>query len=293
MIIIRLRGGLGNQMFQYAVGKHIANNLGVGMKLDLTSLLRTPKNENNTPRDYQMDIFDFEESFLIKPNFIRFLDKFRLNFLLQIIKGIKLVQYKKYKEKTFTAEATIINNPKDKYLYVGYWQSEKYFKSVENELRKDFQFKDELSPEAKSIFEAINKVNAVCVHVRRGDYVNYTESFNCSNVDYFTDGSNHIFKSTINPHFFVFSDDIEWCKKNIKFEYNFTIVDYKTDKIKYKEDLQLMASCNHFIMSASSFSWWAVWLSNKKEAKVVVPKKWFLNETTDVSDLVNENWTKI
>ena len=292
MIIIRLRGGLGNQMFQYAMGKHIANKLGVGMRLDLTSLLRTGNKENNTPRDYQMDIFNIEASFLLQPNFIRFLDRFHLNFLLQIIKGLKLIGHKKYKEKTFTVEAFIINEPKDKYLYVGYWQSEKYFKSIETELRTDFQFKDELSQQAKTIYASIIKCNAVCVHVRRGDYVGDT-SFNCSNLDYFANAADYIFKNTVNPHFFIFSDDTEWCKKHVKFDYDFTIVDYTTDKIKYKEDLQLMAACNHFIMSASSFSWWAVWLSNKKEAKVVVPKKWFLNEETDVSDLVNESWIKI
>ena len=237
MIVIRLRGGLGNQMFQYAAGKHIATKLGVGMKLDLTSLLKTNQNESYTSRDFQMDFFNFEPSFLLQPNFIRFLDRFRLNFLLQIIKSLKLIRYKKYKEKTFTVDEFIIKNPKDKYLYVGYWQSEKYSKSIEDELRKDFQFKDKFSNEAESIYESIIKVNAVCVHIRRGDYVGNT-IFNCSNLDYFADGANYIFENTVNPHFFVFSDDPEWCKKHVKFDYDFTIVDYATDKIKYKEDLQ-------------------------------------------------------
>ena len=229
----------------------------------------------------------------MQTGFISFLYRFHLNLILQIIKAFKLIGFKKYREKTFRADDFIINNPKDKLLYVGYWQSEKYFKSVETELLKDFRFKEELSDQAKIVYEAIMKVNSVCVHVRRGDYVNNTDAFNCSDLDYFVKGTQYMFKNTNNPHFFVFSDDIAWCKQNIKFDYNFTIVDYITDKIKYKEDLQLMASCNHFIMSASSFSWWAVWLSNKKEAKVVVPKKWFLDNHTDVSDLVNESWIKI
>jgi len=293
MIIIRLRGGLGNQMFQYAFGKSIAKKLGVGMKLDLTSLLQTHHKVTTTNRGYQMNIFNCEDSFLLQPNLIRRLNKLHLNFLLQIIKAVKVLGFKKYKEKTFISENLIINNPQDNCLYTGYWQSEKYFKNVEDELRKDFQFKKELSPKAKSVYEAIMKVNAVCVHVRRGDYVANTGSFNCSDLDYFVSGTNYIFKNTINPHFFVFSDDSEWCKEHIKFDYDFTIVDYTTDKVKYKEDLQLMATCNHFIMSASSFSWWAVWLSNKKEAKVVIPKNWFLDDSIDVSDLVNENWIKL
>jgi hypothetical protein len=292
MITIRLRGGLGNQMFQYAMGKYISKKMGVGMKLDLTKLLKNTKSKNYTARDYQLDIFNLNASFLFSTNSINFFYKYNLNFLLQIIKAFKHIGYRKYIEKSFTAENWIIENPKDKYLYIGYWQSEKYFKNIEDELRKDFQFKDELSEGAKVVQEEISKVNAVCVHVRRGDYVGNT-LLNCSNLDYFINGSQHIFQNTNKPHFFVFSDDTDWCKQNIKFDYNYTIVDYKTNKIKYKEDLQLMASCNHFIMSASSFSWWAVWLSNKKEAVVVVPKNWFLNEEVDVSDLVDKKWVRL
>lgn len=94
MIVIRLKGGLGNQMFQYAMRKHIANKLGIAMKLDLTSILRT-NNKTNVFRDYQMDIFNCEMSFLLRPNIIRFLVRFRLNFLLQIVKAVKLIGLKK------------------------------------------------------------------------------------------------------------------------------------------------------------------------------------------------------
>ncbi|WP_052184182.1 alpha-1,2-fucosyltransferase [Psychroserpens sp. Hel_I_66] len=292
MIIVRLRGGLGNQMFQYAMGRRIANDLGTSLKLDLTSLLKTYKSQMVTNRDYQLDIFNLEPIFLIQPDLLIKLDKLGLNFVSQFIKGIKLLGIKKYREKTFTVEDWIVENPKDNFLYSGYWQSEKYFKSAEDLLRKDFQFKDILSPQAQDIFDKIKSENAVCVHMRRGDYVD-NPVFNSGSLDYFTSAANYINEHTEKPHFFVFSDDPEWCLKNVKFEQDFTIVDYKTNKIKFKEDLQLMSSCEHFVMSASSFSWWAVWLSNKEGNIVVAPKPWFLNSENDVKDLVSKRWIRL
>jgi len=292
MIIIRLRGGLGNQMFQYAIGKRIAKQLNTDMKLDLTSLLKTHKSEHVTDRDYQMGIFNIEESFLIQPKLLRTLDKLGLNFLSQLIKGIKLFGFKTYKEKTFTVEDWLVTNPKDKTLYSGYWQSEAYFNTAEDELRKDFKFKGALSLQARKIQEKIKSVNAVCVHMRRGDYVGNTV-FNNSGLDYFEKSADYINESIDSPHFFVFSDDPDWCKENVKFNYDYTIVDYDTENIKYKEDLQLMSSCTHFVMSASSFSWWAVWLSNKKNNIVIVPKIWFLEDYKDTRDLISKNWIRL
>lgn len=292
MIIVRLRGGLGNQMFQYALGKRIAHELNTTLKLDLTSLLKTYDTEMVTNRDYQLDIFNLEPSFLVQPNLLRKLDKLGLNFVSQLIKGIKLFGIKKYKEKSFTVEDWIIKNPKNNILYSGYWQSESYFESAEDVLRKDFQFKDSLSIQAQEIYDKIQSVNAVCVHMRRGDYVN-NHVFNSGSLDYFESAAHYIDQKESQPHFFVFSDDPEWCKSNVKFEQEFTVVDYHTDKIKFKEDLQLMSSCKHFIMSASSFSWWAVWLSNKKGNIVIAPEPWFLNSDKDVSDLVSEDWIRM
>ncbi len=292
MIVIRLRGGLGNQMFQYALGKRITKQLGTTMKLDLTSLLKTHKRKNVTDRDYQLDIFKLDTQFLVQPRLLKTFDKYGLNFLSQFIKETQLLGIKKYKEKTFTVEEWLVDNPKDDILYSGYWQSEAYFESVEEDLRKDFEFEEELSLEAQAIYDNISTVNAVCVHMRRGDYVN-NQMFNSSNLEYFYKASEYINQNTNKPHFFVFSDDPEWCKINVKFEQDFTIVDYQTTKKKFKEDLQLMSSCKHFVMSASSFSWWAVWLSNKKDNIVVAPEPWFLNSDNDVSDLVSKDWIRL
>src|SRR5690606_5508496 len=134
--------------------------------------------------------------------------------------------------------------------------------------------------------------NSVCVHIRRGDYVELGGAFNLSDITYFEKGANFISDKENDTHFFIFSDEPAWCKSNIKLSQPFTIVDYKTNGVRYKEDLELMSNCNHHIMSASSFSWWAVWLRNNNNGVVIVPKQWFLNIKNDVIDLANPNWIK-
>ena len=292
MIIIRLRGGLGNQMFQYALGKRLAKQLNTDLKLDLTTLLRVKNKKGFTKRDYQLHIFNIEENFLIQPGFINFFNKIRLHVIVELIKGIKLVPYKKIKENTFTVDQQLIANPQNDTLYTGYWQSEDYFSLAEIELRKDYEFNDELSEQAEIILDKIKNSNSICVHMRRGDYVqdNY---FVPMSSDYFDRASQHINSQIEAPHFFIFSDDPEWCKNNVSLNGMHTVVDFETDKIKYKEDLQLMASCEHFIMSASSFSWWAVWLSNRKNKITIAPKMWFADQSIDVSDLVGNDWIRL
>jgi len=289
MVIVRLRGGLGNQMFQYAMGKRIALHYNTNVKLDLTSLLKKGKKDS---RPYQLHIFNIEEDFFINPKLIEFLYKNKLNFVTQLIKRIKGRGIKKIKEQSFSVQEDLITNPQDNRVYTGYWQSEKYFKEVRDEILKDFSFKEELSPGAQNILDNIKTKNSVCVHVRRGDYVG-DDFFQSMGLDYFKKASDYLNEHNSDLHFYIFSDDTEWCKENIKLDYDFTIVDYKTDKIRYKEDLQLMSLCNHFIISASSFSWWAVWLGSHDNKMVVAPKKWFLDTSVDVSDLVGENWVRI
>lgn len=291
MIVIRLRGGLGNQMFQYAFGKKLAEQFNTKLVIDLTALLRVRKKSNFTNRNYQLDIFNIEEEFLISPNLISTLNKLKLNFLIQILKGFKLTGVKNIKEKNFHYDGNLVTQFSDNTLYSGYWQCEKYFKPSESILRNDFKFKNPLSHNAQEVLKKIKQYNSVCIHVRRGDYVNGHTGFTLLNLDYFIKASNTISKKEENTHFFIFSDDPNWCKDNIILEQNFTVVDYQTPKEKFKEDLELMSNCNHFIISASSFSWWAVWLSNtKNKATVIAPKKWFNNESLNTKDIYMPHW---
>jgi hypothetical protein len=292
MIIVRLRGGLGNQMFQYAFAQQLSHQLGVDFKLDLSSLLKRSKKRGTTNRDYQLDIFNIQPEFLVSKNLTDALYSKGFGIALQGIKAVKLAGFKKVKERQFRFDPEILRNSSDKNLYTGYWQSAMYFPHVVNQLRKDFTFRGELSTEATTIHSRIQSSEAVCVHVRRGDYVGNT-SFNSSGNDYFKKSAMEIGTRVTDPKFFIFSDEPEWCQENLDIGYPFVIVDYQTPNPKFKEDLWLMSSCRHFIMSASSFSWWAVWLSNQSDQVVTVPDPWFLNDFADSSDLVDAKWIKV
>ncbi|MBO3116192.1 alpha-1,2-fucosyltransferase [Winogradskyella sp. DF17] len=292
MIVVRLRGGLGNQLFQYAMGRRIALQYNTGLKLDLTSLLKKSNSPSVTNREYQLHIFNIEEAFLIHPKIISFLNKYKLNFVVQLIKFVRSLGCVKVKEKSFTVDHNLITTPKKDAIYSGYWQSETYFNDIESQLRKDLEFKEVLSPEAQLLQNKIKDVTAVCVHVRRGDYVG-NGYFQTMDNNYFKAGADYLTSHNENLHFFIFSDEPEWCKTNIDLGTNFTVVDYNTNGIRYKEDLELMASCDHFILSPSSFSWWACWLSTHERKMVVAPKKWFPDDTVDTSDLIGESWKRI
>lgn len=293
MIIVRLRGGLGNQMFQYAMGKRIALKLNTKLVLDLTSLLKKSKNPHVTNRDYQLHIFELDEAFFLEPKLIEKLYKYKLQWFLQLIKFFKSVlalNFKTYREKQHSVDKELIEKPTNHTLYSGYWQSETYFLDYENDIRKAFKFKEKLSPNAQDILEQIRDVNSVCVHVRRGDYIG-NDFFQSPTLEYFSKCESYL-KENNNLHFFVFSDDPEWCKENVSFNNPYTIVHYDTENLRYKEDLELMSNCKHFIISASSFSWWAVWLSNT-DGIVIAPKVWYLDENTDVSDMINNKWIRL
>ena len=295
MIIVRLRGGLGNQMFQYAMGKRIALKLNTNLKLDLTSLLKKSKNPYVTNRDYQLHIFELNDEFLLNPKLIENLYKYKLQWLLQVIKFIKkicVLNFKTYREKQHSVDKDLLENPTDNSLYSGYWQSEMYFLDYENNIRDAFKFKEDLSKNAKLLLSKIKSTNSVCVHVRRGDYIG-NHFFQSPTVEYLKNSEFYFESNKIeNLHYFVFSDDPKWCKDNVSFNSPFTVVDYNTNKIRYKEDLELMSNCNHFIMSASSFSWWAVWLSNTC-GSVIAPKQWYLDDKIDLNDMINEKWIRI
>lgn len=293
MIVIRLRGGLGNQMFQYALGVALAKRLDTELKIDLTSLLKRKKETDDTVvRNFQLHIFNINASYLIKPQTINTLRKLRLNVIVQLLKGVKLFGVKTIKEQRFNFNKAIIENPIDNALYNGYWQSEYYFKDVAETVRAQFKFKHKLCSKASKLLDTIQQTNSVCVHIRRGDYAT-AKGFNLSDLSYFETAANVIAKNVHNPYFFIFSDEPKWCLKHVKLKHPSTVIDYNTKAIRFKQDLELMSKCNHFIMSASSFSWWAVWLRNNNEGIVIAPKDWFINNDKDVTDLIHPKWIRL
>lgn len=288
MIMIKLQGGLGNQMFQYAAGKRLAMRRNAELKADGT-LYETEQN-NMTPRSFELSCFDMDVQFAQEREIQRF--KKEPNLMYRIRRRLGMTPRSLiFTEKQFSFDPAVLELPDDMYIQ-GYWVSEKYFKDIEETIRKDFTFSEPLEGKNKEIAGRIGKVNSVSIHVRRGDYVasKKTNSFHGTcDISYYEKAIEYIAKRVDDPHFFVFSDDIEWVKENLSIPYTTEYIDWNTGKESYR-DMQLMSLCKHNIIANSTFSWWGAWL-NANEGKIVVaPKRWFKAQEVNTDDLFPKEW---
>ena len=291
MIITKLMGGLGNQMFQYAAGKALAWNHGVECKTDLSFLNADPKGLY-TQRKFELDIFQNPISVIKETELKNFLVKHNSQFNILLNKAFPFVCKNHFiTEKGHQYQSDFFNTSKDTYIS-GFWQSEKYFKNHESKIREVFTIKKNLIEDTHKWLDQIKHTNSVSVHIRRGDYINLSSanSFHgiCSN-EYYEEALKFIGSKIKEIVFFVFSDDIEWCKANFKI--NFPVHFVETDSA-YKE-MYLMQNCVHNIIANSSFSWWSAWLNSNENKIVIAPKKWFNDENINTKDIVPESWIKI
>lgn len=288
-------GGMGNQLFQYAAGKAVSIKKGKEFKLDVSGY----ENQDAiiTPRSYALNVFNIEEKFSSAGevgNFLRNKDRKRAGFFGKfLLKFFDKNEAEYFVEPRFTFNSEVFDFEEPLYLE-GYWQTEKYFKDVADVIRNEFTLKDEYFVDGKEITQKIKSCGAVSLHIRRGDYVTSatTNKFHgiCS-LDYYEKAIKYIADSVKNPYFFVFSDDIEWVKQNLKINHP---VEYVSDRVlKDYEELILMSYCKHNIIANSSFSWWGAWLNSNPEKIVIAPKQWFADASVDTSDVVPESWIRI
>lgn len=282
MIIIKLMGGIGNQMFQYAAGRRLAIKHKTILKLDLTFLLdRTPR-KNSTYRDYELGAFNIQEN-IVDP-----LD----NKILMVKQKLKLINL--VNELHYQFHESTLSAPDNSYLE-GYWQSEKYFKDVEDLIRNEFTVKFKAEGINKKIAEEINSCEAVSLHIRRGDYASNPEInkyHGLCPLEYYQKALKKITSCIENPHIFIFSNDPEWAQKNLDFEHPFKFITNNIGDKSY-EDLRLMSLCRHNIIANSSFSWWGAWLNRNPDKIVIAPRKWFNDPSINTDDLIPENWIRI
>jgi hypothetical protein len=283
-------GGLGNQMFQYAVGRHLAKIHRTKLKLDKTDLLdRTPK-VDFTFRNYELMAFIIESQEANPKEIENFKKNNKpLNLLDKIKQKVNPHHY--IREKSFSFNQKIFNYSGHLYLD-GYWQSEKYFNNVSNLIRSDFIFKDAYNISNQNISKFIKSVNAVSLHVRRSDYVHNAvanQQHGTCSLEYYEKSIEYISGRIKDIHIFVFSDDPSWIKSNLKVAYPIFYI----EETKNYEDMQLMSMCKHHIIANSTFSWWGAWLNPNFNKIVIAPKKWFNNSDIDTKDLIPDSWIKI
>jgi hypothetical protein len=286
MIITRLFGGLGNQMFQYAAGRRLAHVLAVELKLDITWLGKPGS------RAYSLENFNVRESFASAAEIAAVAPKGRLGRALAKKWPKKWPKY--IQEKCFHVDPEILNLHDGVYLN-GYWQSEKYFSDIAAILRGEFTVKTPLSGKNKELSEMIASKQSVSIHIRRGDYVaahRTKQVHGACGPDYYFRCADYLKQLVKNAHFFIFSDDPEWAGDNLKQLCPATLVDYNRPDKNY-EDLWLMSRCNHHIIANSTFSWWGAWLNPREDKIVLAPRQWFAKKTQDsmkMDDLFPPGW---
>jgi hypothetical protein len=201
---------------------------------------------------------------------------------------------KVYKEPHFHYDAHFSSASSNTYL-IGYWQSEKYFAKHAQQIRDDFRFKYPLSGQNEYWSQLIQGANAVSLHVRRSDMVNNPEvvkTHGSCDLEYYTSAAQRVAQGLENPVFFIFSDEPDWCKANLKLEHTTHYIDNNTGADAYR-DVQLMSFCRHHVIANSSFSWWGAWLNPRNDKKVIAPKRWFADNSKDTGDLIPSGWERI
>lgn len=290
MIVIRLTGGLGNQMFQYAFGRATANRLGVEMRLDLSD------STLSIHQGYELKrVFGVEAKVATESEMDSMLGWQRPEIIRKLIKKLKLaalVAKGWVEEPYFHFSAKMLQVPDRTYLS-GYWQSEKYFEDATECIRSEFKFSTPPSALNEVLLQEIADTNttAISLHVRRGDYVhNQAVSQvhgNCS-LAYYHAAIQYVMQYVHNPLFYVFSDDMDWVCNHLEMPFPHQLVTHNRGESSY-EDMRLMSVCQHHIIANSSFSWWGAWLNANPKKIVVAPKNWFADENLP-HDLFPDGW---
>lgn len=284
MIGVKLMGGLGNQMFQYAAARSLAIKHNVGVKLDL-SFLNTNSKGQYTQRQFELDVFKIDAK-LFSPIDI---------FFENVGKNISLLSpWKVYRENYFSYD-TNFNQLPDKTYLIGWMQSEKYFSDIRSQILNEFQLKKPFDVSANDLLNKIQNTNSISIHIRRGDYVqnsNASSYHGVMPIEYYRQAIEIISSKVKDITVFCFSDDIEWCKANLNIQFPINYATFSATQHPAVE-LSLMSKCKHNIIANSSFSWWGAWLNTNNNKIIVAPQKWFRDSGINTKDLLPNSWIKI
>ncbi|TRZ49946.1 alpha-1,2-fucosyltransferase [bacterium] len=292
MIIIRMKGGLGNQLFQYATGRALAIRKGVALKLDTSWF------GNQSKRQYQLSHFKITAAIATPDEVAKLRGENVSGIRAWVSRYLQSLRpyYKRsvFNEQYFYFDTLVFNAARDVYLE-GYWGSEKYFTVVAETIRSELTVKDPWDDENWGMYQQICEVDSISLHVRRGDYANdpaNNQAFGTCALEYYYQALALLIGRLRNPHVFVFSDDIEWVQKNLVLKAPHTYMSHNGPGREY-EDLRLMSHCRNHITANSTFSWWGAWLSPFQDKIVIAPKRWYRNMNRDTRDLLPRDWIQV
>lgn len=283
-------GGLGNQMFQYALGRRVSIENESQLKLDLSWF------ESQEKRQYQLSDFNIKAEIASSEDVLmitsspehRLLNKLSRITNLKIPSRLKIV----WEEDNSGVFSDDVLSCPDTCILIGYWQSEKYFKPIEDILRCDFTLNVKMSDNDSALCSLISEEkNSVSLHVRRGDYVTESVDHFLCPIDYYRKAINYFEQYIIEPKFFIFSDDIEWAKGNLIGYENMVFIEPSFQRNDAVEMI-MMSKCHHHVNANSSFSWWGAWIGERNDSIVIVPDHWFTNRPFP-EDRVPKRWIRL
>jgi len=269
MIVTHLFGGLGNQLFQFAIGKSLAARLGVELRLDARYF--------DIPRPDELCIHHFGHQ---TQNVERsLLPATRQEGLIPYIAGkLRGMPFQMFKESGLAYDPAFEALGDDTYLK-GYWQSERYFRDHADLVRASLDIVTPPTPENARLLNELSGVLAISLHVRRGDYVSnpkFNATHGTCDLDYYRRAADLVAqRSQRDVVFYAFSDEPDWVRENLKLPHEMRIVSHNGPQHNY-EDIRLMRHCTHHIIANSSFSWWGAWLNPYPDKMVVTPSRWLL-----------------
>lgn len=288
-VVVGLVGGLGNQMFQYAAARAVALRSGTPLRLDVSWFPTV------SDRHFALAPFRIAADTLAPeppPPPWRQLAQRLCRRLHRRCGGTRHGR-PVFLEKSFHFDPDVLALRAPVRLD-GYFQCEKYFADVAETIRADFRLTDPPPPQTQAVLDRIQASDAICLHIRRGDYVSnaQTNAYHgvCS-LDYYRRGLEIVRDGLAQPHCFVFSDDPAWVRDNLHLDLPMTVVDIHGPDVAH-EDMRLMSACRNFVTANSSFSWWGAWLGAHPEKRVVSPKQWFQGGG-DTRDLIPARWVQL
>ncbi|MDB5297611.1 MAG: alpha,2-fucosyltransferase [Phycisphaerales bacterium] len=291
MIITTLISGLGNQLFQYAAGFALAKRLGTTLRMD------TQFYQHNNLRPYELG------RLCVSAKPLTAADRFRIRVSTsvaaagptrtlkqQIARALPIRRLTLADDLVAGCDPAIVGAP-DYTLIRGYWQNEGYFADCQADVRREFAFRSPPDASNAAVLARIRGRPSVCLHVRRGDYLNPAEVVAPAPLRYYADAIAWMRARVPGAAYYVFSDDPEWARSNLPVA-GATFVTHNTGK-NDPEDLRLMSACDHFVIANSTFSWWGAWLAASPGKLVVAPRQWFSKPNANEAHIVPDRWVRL
>ncbi len=282
MITIYLSGGLGNQLFQFSTAYALS-------KIKETNLTINISNYSSNIRSYELNIFEnIRLNYSVQDKSWR--SDWRILRVLKYFFGNSVAS----ERHPFKYDSSIFNNGKNLNLF-GYFQSEKYFLEFRDDILKLLKFPPIVDVELKNLKGSISSQNSVSIHVRRGDYISNPQAKKYHGVlpvSYYKKAIDLIKSKTLEPSFFVFTDDPKWVSDNFYFLSEYKLIDINKGANSFR-DIELMSCCKHNIIANSSFSWWGAWINNNQDKIVIAPKRWVIQKSEPLDDIIPVSWNAI